>query len=283
MISLSRTWSALLLFILFAASSIGTAAPDEPVRGKSFTITYNAAPGKAFGASLNLVYAFDYWGTNATDDRSPSALFANVLDPSPERVHTVPMTGQGGTFTATIDIPGNVSLLSYYVTDGRTRDDNDSKTFVRYICDENGKPVMGARFRNIDFMVIAGQSASEQTEELQNELAEYPQNHVAYIPYWMLRFQAAKSLEELQSLKPIFENTLALMGFVMSADTVQNVRAGIYFRYTLRLGALSGYGEEYRMGLKDLERRIESIPEEKRFWFHKGILTGLKEGRYNHE
>lgn len=271
--------SSFLLLFFHLAPATETGDPEGPVRGRAFTVRYHPASSFGTGAALSLVYVFDYWGTKATDDRSPAALYSNVLDPSPDRVHRIGMKRSGDSYAATIEIPPQACLLSYYVTDGSVMDDNGGKTFTQYVHEPDGRPVMGARFRNIDFLVIAGRSSAEQASELATELEEYPQNHLAYVPYWMLRFEAVSSLNDLERLKPVFEETLSLMAHVVSADTVQNVRAGIYFRYARRLGALAS--QAYRAALREVETAIESIPTDRRSVYLEGILTGIKEGRYD--
>jgi hypothetical protein len=223
------------------------------------------------------VYVFDYWGTFASADRSPAMLYQNVLHPKAGRVHSVPLKKSGNTFFASIDIPNNKSLLSYYVTDGTAKDDNAQATYVRYIYNTAGKPVMGARFRNIDFLAMANRSLDDQLAELVAEVQDYPQYYVAYIAYWTLRFSKNTSLDSLRMMKPSMETMLTSMErYGVSTDTVQNVRSGLYYRYMLQLGIYKA--PEYTAALRDVEAKIEVIPQAKRFPYTQEIYLDIKRG-----
>lgn len=179
-----------------------------PIAGKSYKIEFNPGEKNIFTTStdIRVVYVFDYWNIVGTYSGGDTKLFENVLQPDPERVNEQKMNNEDSIYTANIFIPDSVSLISYYFTDGKLIDANDKKTYVDYIYGNNGKPVRGARFRNLDFMVMEGKSKKEQMNEIQGEIEEYPDNFMAYVPLWRMRFLETHKLYELITLQRQFEH-----------------------------------------------------------------------------
>ena len=97
-------------------------------------------------------------------------------------------------------IPAEAALLSYYFTDGTRSDFNDRKTYVSYIYNENGNPVRGARFRNVDFIIMSGGGLSAILEEIRNEIEHYPDQFIAHSVYWRFRFFDTISPDTLNML-----------------------------------------------------------------------------------
>ncbi|KAB2846546.1 MAG: hypothetical protein F9K42_11285, partial [Ignavibacterium sp.] len=145
----------IFLFFLF---SLSLAAQSLPVAGKTYLLKYDPAEKNNFtkDSKIILVYTFDYWGTKGTSSEGPESLFQNVIKPDKGRKKEINMSPLNGIFTAEINIPDSAELLSYYLTDGNNSDFNDKKTYTSYVYNNSGKPVKGARFRNIDFLIMAG-------------------------------------------------------------------------------------------------------------------------------
>ena len=188
----------IIIFSLYAA--------DKPIAGKNFTLRYDPSISGILAEAdeLWVVYAFDFWGTT-TYQKMPgepgeSDLFRNVLEPDPGRALRVPMTREEHFWVAEIPIPAEASLLSYYVTDGAHNDFNDQKTYVSYIYDEQGHPVRGARFRNVDFLFMAGADLSTAIGEIGKEITDYPDHFTAHFVYWRFRFFKTDSPDTLSML-----------------------------------------------------------------------------------
>jgi hypothetical protein len=199
-------------FLLFLfVFSITTAAQSLPTSGRSFTIQYNPSEKNIFDATskLTLVYTFDYWSTKGIADQGAESLFNNVLNPDEGKKNEILMIEKNGIFSADINIPDSAQLLSYYLTDGNNIDYNDRKTYINYIYGQNGKPVEGARFRNVDFIIMGGGDTKECINEIQNELSDYPDNHLARFVLWSKIFENEKDFNKLLSLKDDFEKEFA--------------------------------------------------------------------------
>jgi|GEM_PF-601514 len=191
----------LLFVIVFSAS-----ATDKPVAGKTYVLQYDPErTGILTDADqIRVVYAFDYWGTKVVQrlrgEGEQEDLFQNVLNPDEGRSSIRKMTRQGNHWEAKIPIPPDASLISYYFTDGTRYDYNDRKTYVSYIYGEDGKPVKGARFRNIDFLIMADKDHADLIEEIRNEITDYPDHFIAHVVYWRFRFFDTVSPDTLMAL-----------------------------------------------------------------------------------
>lgn len=199
-----RTFTVSLLILYFFVLILY--ATEKPIAGKNFTLRYDPSISGIFAEAdqLWVVYAFDFWGTT-TYQKMPgepgeSDLFRNVLEPDPGRALRVPMSRDEHFWVAEIPIPAEVSLLSYYITDGTRNDFNDQKTYVTYIYDEQGHPVRGARFRNVDFLFMSGADLSTAIEEIEKEINDYPDHFTAHVVYWRFRFFKTVSPDTLSML-----------------------------------------------------------------------------------
>jgi hypothetical protein len=256
-----KTLLALLVTFAFLAS-----AQDLPIIGKKYNITYS--PQKAGilvdAKAITVVYVFDYWSTRATSNRDPAMLFYNVTHPDSARVSRAVMKKNDGTWKAEIEIHANASLLSYYFTGGEKSDYNQNNTYVSYLYNENGTPVRNARFRNIEYLNAARKGTIDQLAEISNELKDYPDNYVAYIPYWMLRFDTTSSTTTLQMLEKEANDQFDQLEKKLGAtDSLMNVKAGVFYRYALRLQR-EGKGLEVPV-VMEFKRIVKGIPPAKRF------------------
>ncbi len=178
----------ILLFLVGSVSSFGQALPvsDAPLK-----ITYSPAVRGIFHSpdSLTVVYAFNYWG-----DRQGTrlALWENVLRPLPDRVHRATLTRNGDLWEATITIAPNASVLSYFVTDGKSRDDNDRKTYVQPILKPDGTPVRNAHYFMTTFLHMAGEDLNTRVREAELEVRRYPDNFRAYPQFFGLLLEQEK-------------------------------------------------------------------------------------------
>jgi len=202
---------------------------NVPISGKSHTINYKPTELKG---EIKLVYAYDYWGTLYSSYSGADKLFENVLNADSGRVISEDMEKVGENWKATIDIPQNVTLLSYYFTDGKNYDYNDHKTYVSYIYNNNGIPVKNARFRNVDFLEMAKASPERIIEEVKAEITDYPENWVAHIVYLRKVFENAKTVDELnrqlESANRLYNKLVNTFG---ESDSLKQVKAGYLFDF----------------------------------------------------
>lgn len=195
-----------LVLLLLCSISCAFSASDKPVAGKLFTLMYvpSASGILSDPNQISVVYVFDYWGTRVTQklkgEAGPSDLFQNVLYPDEGKTTEVKMIRDGRLWKADILIPRGAALLSYYFTDGTRNDYNDGKTYVSYVYNENGTPVRSARFRNIDFLIMAGAGLPTVLEEVQNEVKDYPDQFITHVVYWRFRFFDTTSPDTLNKL-----------------------------------------------------------------------------------
>lgn len=253
-----------LLIILFTSLVY---AQKYPVNGKKYLLEYDAKKSILKDASeLKVVYAFDYWSAAGQPEDGHDSLFNNVLHPDPGRKYEAAMTLGNGKWQANIDIPADVKLLSYYITDGKNSDYNDEKTYVKYVCDDKGKPVQGARFRNIDFMLMAGKTKADVIKEMEIEIKEYPDHFLSYIVYWKYRFENAKNLVELAKLKPEADKQFERLKSVQKSDEKLLDLLG----YELRVNDefFSYVGKTYTQTRTSLQEKLIAlcnvVPAEKR-------------------
>lgn len=245
--------------------SISLAAQSFPVAGKTFSVKYNPADKKIFtnDSKLTLVYTFDYWSTKGFASDGPEALFKNVLNPDQGRKNEINMSATDGIFSAEINIPDSAELLSYYVTDGTNFDYNDKKTYTSYIFDNSGKPVKGARFRNIDFLIMAGADNEACIAEIENELKDYPDFHLARYVLWDKKFNNAKSFDDVLQLKNDFEEEFNQLNEKFPNDyELLNAQGRIYYTFQSALSEL--LMPHYQYATEKIVRIAEQIPEGKR-------------------
>ncbi len=222
--------TTILSWVLICISALFSGHSPKPIAGKTFTLEY--APQKAGiladAPKIWVVYAFDYWGTKAHQkqrgERGETDLFLNVLFPDSGRAQKIAMIKKGKKWLANISIPSEAALLPYYFTDGVRNDDNGCKTFVSYIYNKKGKPVRDARFRNVDFLLMAGQNTAAVLEEIREETADYPDNFMAHVVYWRFKFFETISPDTLNQLL-IEANSYFAKLHRQFGDTVLNYKA----------------------------------------------------------
>lgn len=191
----------LLLVILLLVSTMS--AQTNPVIGQKFKVKYDASEKGIFNenSKLKLVYAFDYWNTRPSFGDVPEELFQNVLNPIEKKVAKVEMKKSINQFEVEIEIPDSVALLTYYLSDGNTSDYNNNETYTKYIYGKDEKPVKGARFRNVEFLVMGNKSLDRQIEELEAELKDYPDYHICRFVIWKKKFASKTTLASLADEK----------------------------------------------------------------------------------
>ena len=190
-------------------------------------------------------------------------MFQNVLNPDEGRKHETPMQFVDGKFTARIMISESAQLLSYYITDSNNFDYNDKQTFVSYVYDKNGYPVKGARFRNVDFLLMAGAETDVIIKELEDELAAFPEDYLVRSVLWEKRFLSKNNLDDILSLRAEFEKEFSeLKKDTQDNYDLLNAEARIYLSFQR---ALNSFFMNY---LSETNKRIieiaEKIPDGKR-------------------
>ncbi len=191
------------IIILLLISATISLSQNNPVIGENYVIKYDVSEKNIFekNSELTLVYTFDYWGTMPSRDDNPEELFQNVLKPIPNRVHIKLMAKEGNIYTYKILIPDTVALLSYYITDGIKNDYNNNATYTKLVYGKNGKPVEGAKFRKIEFMVMGKESIDNQIKLLQEELKDYPEYHIDRFVLWNKIFEKQTHFDDLLTEK----------------------------------------------------------------------------------
>lgn len=253
-------------FILFLfVFSITIVAQSLPTSDESYTIKYDPSEKNIFNTSsrLTLVYTFDYWGTKVAAIHGAEKLFENVLSPDEGKISKVPMTLKGNLFEANIFISDSAQLLSYYFTDGNNFDYNDKKTYISYIYGQSGKPVKGARFRNIDFLVMSGADNRMCIEEIENELKDYPDYHLARYVLWNKKYENEKDFNGLLSLRDDFEKEFAELKIRYPDDyELLNSEGKGYYAFQMALNnTMMPY---YRSASEKILEIAKQIPEGKR-------------------
>ena len=253
-------------FILFLfVFSITIVAQSLPTSDESYTIKYDPSEKNIFNTSsrLTLVYTFDYWGTKVAAIHGAEKLFENVLSPDEGKISKVPMTLKGNLFEANIFISDSAQLLSYYFTDGINFDYNDKKTYISYIYGQSGKPVKGARFRNIDFLVMSGADNRMCIEEIENELKDYPDYHLARYVLWNKKYENEKDFNGLLSLRDDFEKEFAELKIRYPDDyELLNSEGKGYYAFQMALNnTMMPY---YRSASEKILEIAKQIPEGKR-------------------
>ncbi len=229
------------LALFFFVLAVTVAAQSLPIAGKIFTVKYNPAETNIFtnDSRLTLVYAFDFWSTKGYASDGVDALFKNVLNPDEGRKNEINMSGANRIFSAEINIPDSAALLSYYITDGNSFDYNNNKTYTSYIFDNTGKPVKGARFRNIDFLILAGSDNKTCINEIENELKDYPDFHLARFVLWEKKFNDGKDFAQIIKLKDDFEKEYEVLKEKYPYDyELLNSQAKGYFAFQSSLNNL---------------------------------------------
>jgi hypothetical protein len=249
-------------------------AQDRPIAGRPYTISYDALKAGILSDAnaITIVFVFEYWSTRAISKSTASFLFGNVVDPDPTRVHRVAMKRNGSIWKSDIDIPADATLISYYFTGGEKNDYNNNNTYVSYIYNEQGVPVRNARFRNISFLTMAQKGTLEQLAEITAELKAYPDNYVARIPFWMLRFDTASSAASLKSIEKAVNDEFGDLEKKLGAtDTLMNTKAGVLYRYIMKVREW-GTGWEEPV-VQEFKRIVEAIPPARRFRYIASIYA----------
>lgn len=269
-----KTPAVILIFLLLAGC--GSPVTETPVADKTFLLQYDPEITGilADADQIRVVYAFDYWGTKVLQrlagEGEQEDMFENVLNPDEGRATEVEMVRRGNLREARIPIPSDASLISYYFTDGERYDYNDRKTYVSYVYGDDGRPVRGARFRNIDFLIMAGNDHSEILGEIQREIEDYPHHFTAQVVYWRFRFFNTTSPEMLGNLAEEANRHFTDL-HEQFGDTVLNHQA-ISLNNVNRVIMLSFREQHDEPAVTDLRESvnakileiIESIPEENR-------------------
>jgi peroxiredoxin len=227
----------LFLFVF----SITIIAQPFPTVGKSYTIKYNPTEKNIFSnnSKLTLVYVYDYWGTKVAAIQGTEKLFENILSPDEGKISKVAMTLKDNLFEANIFISDSVQLLSYYFTDGNNFDYNDKKTYISYIYGQDGKPVKGARFRNVDFIIMGGGDTKDCINEIENELSDYPDYHLARFVLWSKKFENENDLNQIVTLKEAAEKEFENLKVKFPKDyEVLNSEAKVYFAFQQSLSRI---------------------------------------------
>jgi thiol-disulfide isomerase/thioredoxin len=249
-------------FLLF---SLTVLAQNHPIAGENFNLVYDPFEKGVFGAESNLsvVYVFDYWGTKVSYMAGSEGLFQNVLNPDEGRKLETTMDFVDGKFSARIMIPESAQILSYYITDGNNFDYNDRKTFVNYIYDKSGSTVKGARFRNVDFLIMAGAETDVIIKELEDELAAFPEDYLVRSVLWEKRFLSKNNLDDILSVRAEFEKEFSeLKKDAQDNYDLLNAEARIYSSFQM---ALSNHVMQYyqESNNKIIELALQ-IPDGKR-------------------
>jgi hypothetical protein len=189
--------SLFLLFLCMSGTTLPLSAQQRPVVGKTHTVVYNppAESPLAKTSSLTLYYVFDFWHVRYG---TRMALWQNVLRPDTNRLHSAPMQRSGQSWQAEITIPSTAALLSWIVSDGEHLDGNNEKTFVEYVFGDDGKPVRNARYFNVQFLRLARSEPGTLVREMERELADYPDNFIAYHQYFSLLIEQGKGSVRVQ-------------------------------------------------------------------------------------
>lgn len=252
----------IILFLLFCSTVF---AQKVPVAGENFTLEYDPSVKDTFSteSKLTLVYVFDQWGTTFSYFDGKEGLFKNVLNPDEKQKKETAMRLENNLFKAEISIPDSAQLLSYYFTDGKNFDYNDKKTYVSYIYNKNGKPVKGARFKNVDFLIMAGADPEKYISELENEIKDYPDFHLARAVLWEKRLQSAKSLDEITSIRKEFEKEFTeLKNKYPDNYDFMNAEGRVYYSYLI---ALSNFLQPYyEFASNKMFEIAKQIPDGKR-------------------
>ncbi len=183
--------------ILFFAAYPALNAQSRPEAGQPFTIRYvpPADSPLASADELMVAYVYDLWNVRYG---TRLALWENVLRPDTTRVHYLPLTRGKSAWSATIEVPVTAALLSYIITDGRTIDGNNEKTYTSYVYNANGKPVQNARFFNVQFLRLAQAELGALVQEAEREILDYPENFQAYHQYFKLLLEQGKGGARVQ-------------------------------------------------------------------------------------
>jgi thiol-disulfide isomerase/thioredoxin len=250
----------IIFILLFSAACIS--GQDNPVLGKSFIVKYVPSEKNILNPKgpITLVYAFDYWGTKGTARDGAEALFENVLKPDEGRKFEQTMVNKIQYFETVISIPDSVALLSYYFTDGNKFDYNDKSTYLQYVYGDDGKPVKGARFRILDFMIMAGKSLDEQISVIEEELADYPAYHTARLVYWRKVFESVDTDSKIRGKRELLDKEFAELKPKNKSDyEYLNIAGIIYKEYSMRLYDIMY--EEYDAVQKKIFEIAKEIPE----------------------
>ncbi len=253
------------LFLLVILFPFLLPAQQLPVRGKTYNVTYNTAEKNILTNSkqISVVYAFDFWSSGGQFQMTPEDLFMNVLHPDSGRAHKEMMEKKGEEWTGEINISDTAQILSYYFTDGKNYDYNDKKTYVSYIYNADGKPVEGARFRNIDFLKMASAPAEKQADEIKAELDDYPDYFIAYVPYWKTKFEAASSADEIINMGKEIDSQFSALEKMYPGNTdLLAAEAKVYYvQMNDVFSKLRGFQEN---NMEKIMKLCESIPREHR-------------------
>lgn len=266
------------LFILLVLLSLNLFAQELPVAGKNFTIQYDPSEKGIFtsDSKLFLVYVFDYWGTKFTYSGAAEGLFKNVLYPDEGRQKSVEMKNQQGKFFAEIPIPQDAQLLSYYITDGTNFDYNDKKTYVSYIYEQEGNPVKRARFRNIDFLIMAGATPEEYIVEIKKELEAYPDDHLVRSVYWSKVLESQNDYNSLLNLQKEYENEFnELRNNYGNIPEFIDAEARVYYSFYNSLSKI--ISPIMQSAIEKIYELAHKIPEEKRSSVINKIYQSLKQ------
>ncbi len=226
-----------LLFLLSRASSSVAHGQLTPVVGTPLEILYRPSTTHplATAEKLEIVYAFNYWGTRMG---TRLALLENVLRPDSGQSYRTPMIKTGQGWTARIEIPEKAAVLSYYITDGAARDDNNEKTYAFYVYGPDGKPVRNARYFMTMFLGLARADLDARLKEAEAEIRAYPENFRAWPLYFSLRFELGK-------------------GSVLAREQIEEELTGLVKRHENNEECLNLAARTYYYILRDVKTALE--------------------------
>lgn len=265
-----------VVFLCLSWVSCSSPETGKTIAGKTYNLKYDPAGAGILedAEQIWVVYAFDYWGTRVLQrlrgEGEQDDLFQNVLNPDPGRSSINKMVRERNQWKAEIPIPADASLLSYYFTDGTRHDYNDRKTYISYVYSEDGIPARGARFRNIDFLIMAGKGLPAILDEIEDEIRDYPDHFLAHVVYWRFRFFDTVSPDTLMML---MEESMRHFSDLHNeyGDTVLNykVLALNDFNRIMRLSLRGKWDEPAVTDLREVVnstiiQTIEAIPRDKR-------------------
>jgi hypothetical protein len=270
---------AILFFVLTLGLCVPARGQIKPVIGKPVEILFRPDPSSplAKAESIQLVYVFNYWGSR-TGTRL--ALLENVLRPDTSRVKRLAMKKTDIGWSATIDaLPDYAAVLSYYFTDGTTRDDNGERTYAWYVVLPNGNPVRNAHFFMNYFLELGRESIDRRVKEAEDEITAYPENFKTYTQYFTLFFEQGKAgehtrnriLEKLEQLERDYPENTDVLNLIAHTQfyILRNTETGLQYRNRIPVSNLwpdvltmfdrDKKLEEQRRVADDRKRRREAL------------------------
>lgn len=181
------TWIGLLTFpMLTLAQYQGQAVklePAQPRPGQTITITYSPAGTKLANASAidGIVYWLRPTGVPIAQDFTP--------------------VKSGAVYRATIAVPDSVKGLALIFEKGKTKDNNQNKTYAFLLYGPDGKPQPGgyaslSKIYGLDFYYLGSEDRDPDTAQrlMQQEIALYPKAKRQYMSDYLYSFNAGDEI-----------------------------------------------------------------------------------------